>query len=157
MNPGGLDAYWWWLLLAALLAILEIFLPGVFMIWIAAAAGITGIVVLALGLPVPFQLALFALLAIAAVYAGRRQYDRNPVATSDPHLNDRTARLIGKTVTVITAIESGEGRVKVGDGVWSAQGPDAPVGSRMRVTGADGTCLRVELIEALPGTTSEPA
>lgn len=156
MNPGGLDAHWWWLLLAALLAILEIFLPGVFMIWIAAAAGITGIVALALGLPVPFQLALFALLAIAAVYAGRRQYDRNPVATSDPHLNDRVARLIGKTVTVITAIEGGEGRVKVGDGVWAAQGPDAPVGARMRVTGADGTCLQVEPLEALPGGASKP-
>lgn len=153
MNLGGLDAHWWWLLGAALLGILEIFLPGIFLVWMAAAAGITGILVALLPLPLPFQLAIFALLALAAVYSGRRYYDRNPVASSDPLLNDRTARLIGATVTVVTAIENGEGRVKVGDGVWTARGPDAPAGTPMRVSGADGTCLRVEAIAALDRPT----
>lgn len=148
MDLGGLEAHWWWLLIAALLGILEIFAPGVFLVWMAAAAGITGIVVMALGLPLPFQLALFALLAVAAVYSGRRYYDRNPVESQDPLLNDRTARLVGQNVTVVTAIEGGEGRVKVGDSVWAARGPDAPAGTRMRVVGAEGTALRVELAEA---------
>ena len=147
MNLGGLDAHWWWLLGAALLGILEIFAPGIFLIWVAAAAGITGILTALLPLPLPFQLASFALLALAAVYSGRRYYERNPVASADPLLNDRTARLVGETVTVVTAIENGEGRVKVGDGIWSARGPDAAAGTRMRVTGADGNCLRVELAE----------
>ena len=139
----GMDDHWLWLLAAALIGILEIFLPGIFLIWIAAAAAITGIVAALLPIALPFQLALFGLLAIAAVYSGRRQYDRNPVASSDPLLNDRTARLVGQNVLVVTAIENGEGRVKVGDSVWAARGPDAPAGSRMVVTGADGTCLRV--------------
>lgn len=143
MNLGGIDAHWWWLLAAALLGILEIFLPGIFLIWMAAAAAITGILVALLPLAMPFQLALFALLAIAAVYGGRRHYERNPVPSDDPLLNDRTARLIGEHVMVVTAIENGEGRVKVGDGVWTARGPDAPAGSRMRVVGAQGTCLTV--------------
>ena len=143
MNLGALDAHWWWLLAAALLGILEIFLPGIFLIWMAAAAGITGILAALLPLPLPFQLATFGLLALAAVYSGRRYYERNPVASSDPLLNDRTARLIGQSVTVVTAIEQGEGRVKVGDGVWTARGPDAPAGTRMLVTGAEGGCLRV--------------
>lgn len=156
MNLEGIDAHWLWLLAAGLLGILEIFLPGIFLIWMAAAAAITGIVVALIPLSLPFQLALFALLAIAAVYGGRRQYDRNPVASSDPLLNDRTARLIGQNVQVVTAIENGEGRVKVGDGVWAARGPDAPAGSRMIVTGAEGTCLRVALAtpEALPPAES---
>ena len=63
---------------------------------------------------------------------------------SDPLLNERAARLIGQTVTVETAIENGKGRVKVGDGVWNARGPDAPSGAQVRVVGADGTCLTVE-------------
>lgn len=157
MNLGGLDAHWWWLLAAAVLGILEIFAPGIFLIWMAAAAGITGILVALLPLPLPFQLALFGLLALSAVYSGRRYYERNPVSSADPMLNDRTARLIGQSVVVVTAIENGEGRVKVGDGVWTARGPDAPAGSRMVVTGADGTCLRVEPATALPGTSAEPA
>ena len=56
---------------------------------------------------------------------GRRHYERNPVPSSDPLLNDRTARLIGQKVTVVEAIENGEGRVRVGDSVWAARGPDA--------------------------------
>jgi hypothetical protein len=139
----GIDDHWLWLLAAALLGILEIFLPGIFLIWMAAAAAITGIVAALLPIALPFQLALFGLLAIAAVYSGRRQYERNPVRSSDPMLNDRTARLVGQNVLVVTAIENGEGRVKVGDSVWAARGPDAPAGSRMVVTGADGPCLRV--------------
>ena len=150
MIPDGLDAHWWWLIAAALLGILEIFVPGVFLVWMAVAAALTGILVAVLPLTLPFQLALFGLLAMAAVFGGRRHYERNPVPSSDPLLNDRTARLLGETVTVVTAIESGEGRVKVGDSVWAARGPDAPAGTRMKVVGAEGTCLRVQPIAAIP-------
>jgi membrane protein implicated in regulation of membrane protease activity len=144
VNLGGLEAHWWWLLAAAVLALVELVAPGIFSIWIAAAAAATGLAVLIFGLPFAFQLALFALLAIAAVYAGRNWYERNPVKSADPHLNDRTARLVGQTVTVVAAIRGGEGRVKVGDSVWSARGPDAEEGTQVRVTGADGGCLKVE-------------
>jgi membrane protein implicated in regulation of membrane protease activity len=139
----GIDAHWWWLLGAALLAIFEIFAPGVFLIWMAAAAAVTGITVALLPIPLAAQLGLFALLSIAAVYGGRRHYQRNPVPSSDPMLNDRAARLIGETLTVVDAIEGGEGRVKVGDSVWAARGDDAPVGARVVVTGVQGTCLQV--------------
>ncbi|MGQ0589634.1 MAG: NfeD family protein [Sphingosinicella sp.] len=158
---SGLGAHWYWLLLAALLGIFEIVAPGIFLIWLAAAAAITGITVALLPIPLPFQLALFGLLALAAVYRGRRHYERNPVASEDPKLNDRTARLIGETVTVVTAIEHGEGRVKVGDSVWPARGPDTPAGGRVTVTGAQGNCLLVRAAPALPpagdGGASETA
>lgn len=145
-----LDAHWWWLIGAALLGILEIFIPGIFLVWMAAAAALTGLMVALLPLELPFQLALFGLLAMAAVFGGRRHYERNPVPSADPLLNDRTGRLIGNSVTVVTAIENGEGRVKVGDSVWAARGPDAPAGTRMIVTGSDGICLRVDRQPALP-------
>ena len=101
-------------------------------------------------------MALFGLLAMAAVFGGRRHYERHPVESSDPLLNDRAARLVGQNVLVVTAIENGEGRVKVGDGVWTARGPDAPAGSRMVVTGAEGTCLKVAAATALPTAGAEP-
>jgi inner membrane protein len=150
VNFGELGPQWWWLLAAALLGILEIFVPGIFLVWMAAAAAVTGIIVWATDIALPFQLGTFALLAIAAVYSGRSHYDRNPVDSDDPKLNDRTARLIGQTVEVVKAIEHGEGRVRVGDSVWSARGPDAPEGSRVKVTGAQGNCLTVEATAALP-------
>ena len=143
MSLYGLDAHWFWLIGAALLGILEVFIPGIFLAWLSAAAVLTGILVALLPLSLPFQFALFGLFAMAAVFGGRRHYERNPVPSSDPMLNERTARLIGQKVLVVTAIEGGEGRVKVGDGVWTARGPDAPAGARVTVTGADGNCLTV--------------
>jgi membrane protein implicated in regulation of membrane protease activity len=143
---GGLEPHWWWLLGAALLGILEIFFPGVFLIWMAAAAAVTGIAVALVPLPIAIQMLLFALLAAGAVFAGRRYYERNPVPSSDPMLNDRTARLVGQRVTVVKAIANGEGRVRVGDSVWAASGPDAEEGATMVVTGAHGTCLDVAAV-----------
>src|SRR5690606_18999023 len=95
-------------------------------------------------LPLAFQLLLFALFSLGSVYAGRRWYIRHPVESSDPLLNDRAARLIGQTVVVVTAIENGTGRVKIGDSVWNARGPDCEEGARVRVIGSDGSCLNVE-------------
>ena len=148
MNLDGVEPHWVWLIGAAALGIAELLVPGIFLIWLAAAAALTGFSALLFGLPLAFQFAQFALLAILAVYIGKRWYADNPVDSSDPLLNDRAARLVGKTVLVVGAIEHGSGRVQVGDSVWNARGPDAEAGARVRVTGADGTCLRVEPLDA---------
>lgn len=141
-----MEDHWWWLVFAALLGIGEVAMPGVFLIWIAVAAAITGLAALALPISIPLQFLIFAGLCILSVWAGRRWYLQNPVASSDPLLNDRTARLIGEVVTVVEPITGGEGRVKVGDGVWTAQGPDAAIGERVRVLAAEGTILQVERV-----------
>lgn len=143
MNLEGLDLHWLWLIVAAILAGAELLLPGVFLIFLAGAALLTAVAA-AIGLPFAFQLGLFPIFALGSVWFGKRLYNRNPVKSSDPLLNDRIARHIGETVMVVQAIEGGSGRVKLGDSVWNARGPDAAVGARMRVTGGQGTCLTVE-------------
>jgi len=62
---------WIWLIAAVLLAIAELIVPGVFLIWLGAAALVTGAIALAVPLTVPLELALFALTAGVAVVAGR--------------------------------------------------------------------------------------
>ena len=141
---NGIEPHWAWLVAAAVLGIAELLMPGLFLIWLSAAAMLTGLAAMLFDLPLAFQFALFALLSLASVYSGRRWYNANPVESSDPLLHDRAARLVGETVVVVSAIEHGQGRVKVGDGIWNARGPDADVGARVRVVGADGACLRVE-------------
>jgi membrane protein implicated in regulation of membrane protease activity len=128
-----------------LLGVAEVLMPGVFLIWVALAAAVTGLIALLLPVSVPVQLLIFALLCLASVWGGRRWYAANPVASQDPMLNDRTARLVGEIVTVVEPIDNGRGRVKVGDSVWSCRGPDAPAGTRVRVVGADASVLKVEL------------
>lgn len=134
-----------WLILAALLAIAELLAPGIFLVFIAAGAAITGIVTLLVpGFDLVFEVFLFAAASAAAVALGRGWYRSNPVPSADPLLNDRVARLIGQVVTVVEPIAAGQGRVKVGDGEWPAHGPDAPAGAHVRITGARDGSLDVE-------------
>ena len=140
----GIDPQWVWLIAAAVLAVAELIVPGVFLIWLAAAAGLTGITAAVVPIPVGLQIGLFAILSLLSFMVGRRWYRRNPVYSEDPLLNDRAARLIGETVVVVSPIENGRGRVSVRDTVWSAIGPDTAVGAKVMVVGSEGNCLRVQ-------------
>lgn len=134
-----------WLAVALALVVGELIAPGFFLIFLAAGAALTGLVMLVMpGLPLIVQALLFALFTGGGVAIGRRWYHRNPGNSPDPLLNDRAARLIGKTVEVCEAIVAGEGRVRVGDGAWAAKGPDAKAGAFVRIVGASGSVLLVE-------------
>jgi membrane protein implicated in regulation of membrane protease activity len=142
--PADIAPWVGWMVFAVLLAIGEIVLPGIFLIWIAIAAAITGGIAYATPLVLPMQILIFAILCIVAAWAGRRWYRDNPVVSADPLLNDRAARLVGRQVVVADAIVGGEGRVKIDDGTWNAVGPDAEAGARMVVVAAAGATLTVE-------------
>jgi membrane protein implicated in regulation of membrane protease activity len=136
-------AHWAWLLAGLALATAEVVAPGFFLIWIGAAAILTGLATLAFGLSLALQFGLFAIAAVAALYAGRRWFLMHPITTSDPLLNDRAARLIGRTVVATEPIVEGAGRVRVGDSIWNASGGDVPAGTRLRVVSVDGGTLIV--------------
>lgn len=140
----ALEPHWMWLILGLVLGTAEIVAPGFFLIWLAAAAIITGLAAMALPISLTVQIGLFAALSIASVYAGRRWFVANPIVSDDPNLNDRGARLAGQIVVVVEAIENGTGRIKVGDSVWTARGVDAGIGARVKITGAKGNVLLVE-------------
>ena len=139
-----LSPHWAWLILAAALATAEVLVPGFFLIWFALAAFATGLIALLLPIPVAIQLVIFAVFAVVSVYAGRRWFKMNPIESADPKLNDRGARMLGEIVTVVETIEAGGGRVKIGDSVWSAKGPDAKVGTKVRISAMDGGAVVVE-------------
>jgi len=136
--------HWAWFIAAAVLAIMEIVAPGIFMIWLALAAAATGLVTLVLGLGWQMQLAVFAVWAVTAVVAGRNYLRRNPVDTTDAGLNRRGERLVGGVYKVVEPIVDGRGKVQIGDAPWLAAGPDTPAGAMVRVVGIDGATLRVE-------------
>ncbi|MDD1450543.1 NfeD family protein [Sphingomonas sp. H160509] len=123
-----------WLIAALVLGIAGLAVPGVFLMFLAIAAAVTGVAVFVLpDLPVAAQLAAFGIWSAVAVLIGKRWYRDYPVEGGDPMLNDRSARLVGQVVVVETALVSGRGRVLVGDGSWPARGEDAAVGVRVRV------------------------
>ena len=136
-----------WLIAALALAVAELAIPGVFAIFLAIAAAVVGLATLALPLPVEAQIAAFAVWSIVTVLVGRRWYRDFPVASSDPQLNDRSARMIGQTVVVDVAIDADGGRVRIGDGSWPARGTVAAAGARVRITEVRGGLVIVEPIE----------
>lgn len=136
--------HWGWMALGVALAIAEMIVPGYFLIWLAAAALVTGLVAAAMPISLNGEILLFVVLCALALAAGRRWFARNPGVSADPMLNDRGGQLIGQTALVTHVIEGGSGRVRQGDTEWLARGPDAPPGTRMRITGSEGTTLIVE-------------
>ena len=147
---SGVDPGWLWLIGGVLLLILEVIAPGFFLVFIGAAAIATGLFAVLFGLGLPLQLILFAIYTWLAVMLGRRFYANRAADSSDPLLNDRAGRLVGKVVTVVSEVDEHNGRVRVGDSEWNARGGPAAAGTRVRITGIDGNCLTVEAERVLP-------
>jgi inner membrane protein len=140
---GFLLSPWGWLSLAAVAAALEILIPGAYMIWLAAAALATALTAAAVPLTIDGQLAAFAVWILVALLASRNLRGRKLLAGSNSGLNRHGVRVTGQAAIVTQAIEGGRGRVRLGDIEWIAEGPDAPVGTRLRVEGTDGAILKV--------------
>jgi len=141
---NSLEAHWVWLTLGLVLAGLEMLVPGVYLIWLALAAIGTGVLTGLFDLSLPMQVIDFVFLSLIALFSARRFLRDRPIASSDPLLNRRGARMVGETALVVQAIAHGSGRVRLGDGEWIARGPDVAAGERVRITGNDGTILLVE-------------
>ncbi len=135
---------WNWFILAVVLLTLETVIPGVHFLWFGIAAVIIGFLGVTTGIVWPWQVLAFALLSVATVFWVRK-YARPDVAISDqPDLNVRGQQYIGRSLVVEQAIQNGRGKVRLGDSLWAVEGPDAPAGSRVTVTGSKGTVLVVE-------------
>ncbi len=143
---------WSWWILAAILLAAELVAPGVFLIWIGAAALVIGAISLALWDTAIWswhvQLLLFAVLSIAFAILGRRYYGRNQAKTDEPFLNQREASLIGRTATLQDPITESRGRIRLDDTWWPVQGDDLPAGTRVRIASAHGRTLVVKKIES---------
>lgn len=135
---------WNWLILAVILFTLETFVPGVHFLWFGIAAVIVGGLALATGVLWPWQVLAFGIISVLTVFWVRR-YVRPDVTKSDlPDLNERGQQYVGRSLVVEQAIQNGRGKVRVGDTLWQAEGPDVPAGARVKVTATKGTVLVVE-------------
>jgi membrane protein implicated in regulation of membrane protease activity len=132
-----------WFALAVVLFVLESFVPGVHFLWFGVSAAIVGLIALVVPIAWPWQIIAFTLIAPATVFWVRSKSRVESQKSDVPDLNVRGAQYIGRIVTVEDAITNGRGKVRVNDTVWAAEGEDAARGSRVKVTGVDGTVLVV--------------
>lgn len=134
---------WTWWVIAGVLAVLELVAPGVFFIWLAAAAAAVGLLVLVVDIGWEWQVAAFAGFSVVSVVASR-YYMKDVPPSDNPVLNQRGRAYVGRTFVLDQPIVNGRGKIKVDDTLWRAEGPDLPVGANVRVTAVDGVVLVVE-------------
>ncbi|WP_102961184.1 NfeD family protein [Mangrovicella endophytica] len=140
----GYGGYSWWVLGLVLLT-LEVLAPGVYFLFFGIGALVVGTNALLLS---PWfgwmeQVLAFIAVSVAAALVGRRWYGPRAEERQGESLNRRTDRLIGRTATLTEAIVGGRGRVAIEDSWWSVEGPDLPAGSRVQITGAESSLLKV--------------
>ncbi|MEW6037249.1 MAG: NfeD family protein [Pseudomonadota bacterium] len=145
-----LDAlvFWHWWTLGALLLILELLVPGMYFIWMAEAALVTGAMLwLFPALSWEIQVLVFSILSLASIFVVEKLIARKPIVSDRPLLNRRAAQYIGRTLTLQQPIVGGMGKVRVDDSIWRVSGEDCPAGARVRVNDVDGVILKVERID----------
>ena len=150
LHPG-----WMWVIGGLVLLIAEIVAPGFFLVFLGVAAIATGLFTLLFDLSLAPQLVLFVIYTALAVMIGKRWYAEPDHADQSIRLNDPSERMVGKSVTVVDPVDDHGGRVRVGDGEWSARGGPAAAGARVRVIAVDGNCLLVENVALLSETQTK--
>lgn len=86
---------------------------------------------------------LFAATVFAAYFW--REYQKRQDELNDPMADHRLGlRHIGQSLVLEKPIQGNSGRVFLGNREWQVRGPNLPIGSRVRVTGVDGSVLLVD-------------
>lgn len=142
MNIGLHDG-WLWAIGGVLLLIAEVVAPGFFLVFLGAAAIATGLFTLLFDFGLAPQMALFVVYTGLALLIGKRWYGEPDLPDHVGGINDPSRRLVGKSATVVSAIDEHEGRVRLGDSEWSARGGPAAVGDRVEILSVEGNCLMV--------------
>lgn len=112
--------------------------------WLGLGFVIAGAVGLVHSAPSGWWMLAAGVAMIAADIVIDFAFARSRFSQSDePGLNRRAMQLVGRVLVVEDAIENGRGKVRVGDTLWAAEGPETAAGAEVEVLSAQGTVLRV--------------
>lgn len=113
-----------WLLVGLLLSLLELAVPGTYLIWFGFAAFTMSILVFTVTLDITAQLFWFALFssifAVVGLFAYRYIFKRTQTPKKYQNLNDSAQQLVGRKVTIAEEVEDNQTKVKIGDSFWLA-------------------------------------
>ncbi len=131
-----------WIVAGLVMMLLEMVVPGVFLLWLGLAALGTGIVVHLLGAVFWVDVLVFAVLAAGSIVLALRLRG----AKRETALNTPASGLVGREALALE-FHGRTGRVRVGDSDWNArlaEGAAAPAPhDLLRVVGVEGTTLVV--------------
>jgi len=134
--------HWHWLILGVILLIAEVAVSGGFLLWIGLSALAVSLVVWIIPtMSWGNQLLLFSVGAIISSVAWWAYLRKHPIATDDPKLNRRSEQYIGREFNLAEPIVNGRGKIRVDGIMWTVNGPDLPVDTKVKIIKADGVVL----------------
>jgi membrane protein implicated in regulation of membrane protease activity len=146
--------WWGWAISGAVLGLAEMHTPGSYLIWIALGAVLTAALDALVDLSATAQVITVTTASGLSCFVGYfvyRQIDRRHA--DKPTLNQREALLVGEHGVVCADIFHGTGKIRLGDTVWLAEGPDLPAGTAVIVKSVRRARVRVGPIDAAAQAT----
>jgi len=141
----GIPAWALWAIASALLAIGEVFTPGLFFLGPLAVAALVAALVATLGTGAVGALLAFigaATICVAVLRPLARRHIRLPAIS-----RTGTAALVGRKALVLEQVDSSGGRVKIGGEEWSArpflEGEPLLAGEQVEVAQIEGATALV--------------
>lgn len=113
-----------WVIAGLALSLLELIVPGVYLIWFGFAAFVVSIAVYFMPLKFTTQLIVFAIasgiFAVIGVAVYRYIFSKAQVPAEYKNLNNTAEQYVGQLVTVAEDTADNRTKVKIGDTYWLA-------------------------------------
>ncbi|WP_412058997.1 NfeD family protein [Bartonella sp. DGB2] len=134
------------------LLVVEIFISGIFLMWLGAAALLTALV---FALWEQFfspmnwqvQVLIFLVFSWITIYSVRR-YVLSRKGSKGDLLNNRVEEMLGTTTILVEDLKRGRGRILVNDVLWTVVGPDLPKDTFVTLVHYEDGYFRVEPAES---------
>ncbi|MFG1175157.1 NfeD family protein [Erwiniaceae bacterium CAU 1747] len=138
------NPWWLWLTLGGLLLAAEMLGTSGYLLWSGIAAVLVALLVWLVPMPWAWQGLSFAVLTVLAALWWYRWLQRRERRQPPSSLNQRGQQLIGRRLTLDSALVNGFGHVRIGDGNWRVQAEeDLPAGCHIVVVAVEGITLQV--------------
>jgi inner membrane protein len=137
---------WHWVCFGIFILLGELLGAGGFLLGIGASA----LLVATLKFLMPdmiwyWQFIIFGIFSILLTLIYWKRFKNFNEKTEQPLLNSRIKNLMGRQTALIKAIENGQGKVQIEDALWTVSSAhNLPIGTIVKVTGAEGMVLLVE-------------
>ena len=113
-----------WLIIGLTLSILELIVPGTYLIWFGFAglcmSVLTYIIPMALSTQIIWFAIFSAVFAVIGWFSYRYIFKKMQAPKEYINLNDSAQQYVGRTVTVAEDTVDNQTKVKIGDGFWLA-------------------------------------
>lgn len=139
--------FWGWMVVAFFFIFVELISFNTYTLWLGVAAALVAILKLFVFIAVGWDWIIFAFLSFICLFLSRKFFSGKESESSVTIHDQRGIEYVGHIIVLTNPIENNRGRHLL-DGVWwRIEGPNASIGTKVRIVGLEGSTLQVEIEE----------